>query len=52
MLVPVRPSLLMVKAQCVEQLMLDNVLENTALAAQRHYLATSLTTQKRVASVM
>lgn len=44
--VPVRASLLMVKAQRVEQLVLDNLVENTALATQRHYLAISLTTHK------
>ena len=32
MLVPVRPGLFMVEAQGMEQLMLDNLLENTALA--------------------
>lgn len=32
MLVPVRPSLFMVEAQGMEQLVLDNLLENTALA--------------------
>lgn len=35
MLVPVRPSLLMVKAQRVEQLVLGNVWVNTAPAHQR-----------------
>lgn len=44
--VPVRASLLMVKAQCVEHLVLDNLLENTALASQRHYLARSSATHK------
>lgn len=32
MLVPVRPGLFMVEAQGMEQLVLDNLLENTALA--------------------
>ena len=34
MLVPVGPSLFMVEAQSVEQLMLDDLLENTPLATQ------------------
>lgn len=49
MLVPVRSSLLMVEAQCVEHLVLDNLSENAAPAIQRHNLTPSLTTNKRVA---
>lgn len=49
MLVPVRASLLMVEAQRVEHLMLDDLLENTTLAAQRHRLGPPPTTNKRVA---
>lgn len=46
MLVPVRPRLFMVESQRVQQLMLDDVLENTALATQRHCLTSTSTTNK------
>lgn len=43
MFVSVGPGLLMVEAQGVEQLMLDDPQENTAPAHQRHYLASTTT---------
>lgn len=49
MLVPVGASLLMVEAQSVEHLMLDDLLENTTLAAQGHRLGPPPTANKRVA---
>lgn len=49
MLVPVGARLLMVEAQSVEHLMLDDLLENTTTAAQGHRLASPSTTNKRVA---
>lgn len=41
-LVPVRAGLLMVEAQRVEQLMLDDLVVDTTLATQRHNLAAVL----------
>lgn len=49
MLVPVRPSLFMVESQRMQQLVLDDVLENTALPTQRHCLSSTSTTNKREA---
>lgn len=49
MLVPVGASLLMVEAQSVEHLMLDDLRVNTTLAAQGHRLGPPLTANKRVA---
>ncbi len=43
MLVPVGPSLFMVEAEGMEQLMLNDLMINTALVSQRHYLAKTLT---------
>lgn len=45
-LVPVGPSLFMVEAQGVEQFMLDDLLENTPLATQRHCLGITTTPNK------
>lgn len=47
MLIPVRPGLFMVEAQGVEQLVLDDGLEDTTLATQRHHLGTTTTPNKR-----
>lgn len=41
--VPVRAGLLMVKAEGVEELMVDGAVVQTALSAQRHRLTTPLT---------
>ena len=49
-LVPVRATLLVVEAQCVEQLVLDRSIINAAPAAQRHCLGISLATHEGVAS--
>lgn len=46
-LIPVRPGLFMVEAQGVEQLMLDDGLEDTTLATQRHHLGITTTSNKR-----
>lgn len=46
MLVPVGPGLFMVEAQCMEQLVLDDLLENTALATQRHCLSAATAPDK------
>lgn len=45
-LVPVRPGLLMVEAQGVEHLMLDDRPEDTALATQRDRLRITTTPNK------
>lgn len=45
-LVPVGPSLFVVEAQGVQQLVLDDLPENTSLATQRHYLASTATSNK------
>lgn len=44
--VPVGPGLFMVEAHGMEQLVLDDLLENTALTTQRHCLATTTTPDK------
>lgn len=46
MLVPIRAGLFMVEAQGVKQLMLNNIVENTALTTQRHDLAPATTPNK------
>lgn len=48
MLVSVWTSLFMVEAQGMEHLVLDYLVENTALATQWHYLTTPTTPNKRV----
>lgn len=48
MLVSVWAGLLVVKAQGVEKLVLDYLVENAALAAQWHYLTTTTAPNKRV----
>lgn len=45
--VPVGPGLLMVESQSMQQLMLDNLVENTPTAAQRHHLGAATATDKR-----